>query len=77
MAHENEPFIFSVKVCPRVRAGQTINHFPLQSATDRRLVDRDQTVILKMLAYKALGMKFLRDQEVLRSGEKWNPALLS
>jgi hypothetical protein len=27
-------------------------------------------------AYKALGMDFLRDQEVLRSGEKWNPRLL-
>jgi hypothetical protein len=28
-------------------------------------------------AYKVLGMKFLRDMEALRSGEKWNPALLA
>jgi hypothetical protein len=28
-------------------------------------------------AYKALGMTFLRDQEVLRSGERWNPRLLA
>ena len=27
-------------------------------------------------AYKALGMTFLRDVEILRSGEEWNPALL-
>jgi tetratricopeptide (TPR) repeat protein len=27
-------------------------------------------------AYKALGMDFLRDVEILRSGEEWNPALL-
>jgi hypothetical protein len=28
-------------------------------------------------AYEALGMDFLRDQKVLRSGEEWNPQLLS
>jgi hypothetical protein len=28
-------------------------------------------------AYRVLGMKFLRDVEKLRSGEKWNPALLA
>jgi TIR domain len=28
-------------------------------------------------AYKVLGMEFLRDVEKLRSGEKWNPALLA
>jgi len=27
-------------------------------------------------AYRALGMTFLRDVEILRSGEEWNPALL-
>lgn len=27
-------------------------------------------------AYEALGMEFLRDVEVLRSGEEWNPRLL-
>ena len=27
-------------------------------------------------AYVALGMKYLRDVNILRSGEKWNPALL-
>ena len=27
-------------------------------------------------AYKALGMQFLRDVEILRSGEEWNPTLL-
>jgi hypothetical protein len=38
----------------------------------------EDSFIVKHLgvAYKALGMRFLRDQEVLRSGEKWNPALL-
>ena len=37
----------------------------------------DGTVVARIgAAYKALGMSFLRDQEVLRSGEKWNARLL-
>jgi hypothetical protein len=28
-------------------------------------------------AYKALGLEYLRDVKVLRSGEKWAPALLN
>jgi hypothetical protein len=27
-------------------------------------------------AYRALGLEYLRDVRILRSGEKWNPALL-
>jgi len=36
------------------------------------------TVIVEQLekAYKALGNSYLRDVEILRSGEEWNPALL-
>ena len=39
---------------------------------------RDDTMIVEQLgaAYKALGMKFLRDVESIRSGEEWHPTLL-
>lgn len=36
------------------------------------------TVIVEQLekAYEALGLQYLRDVRLLRSGEEWNPALL-
>ena len=38
---------------------------------------RDRRVVLELeRAYVALGMKYLSDVRELRSGEKWNPALL-
>jgi uncharacterized ubiquitin-like protein YukD len=39
----------------------------------------DDSVIVQELekAYTVLGMQYLRDIKILRSGEKWNPALLS
>jgi hypothetical protein len=38
---------------------------------------RDSDVVERIgRAYKALGMQFLRDVEMLRSGEEWNPRLL-
>jgi hypothetical protein len=37
----------------------------------------DNAIVNRLaVAYKILGDVFLRDQEVLRSGEKWNPRLL-
>ena len=38
----------------------------------------DDAMVVETLgrSYKALGMKMLRDVEVLRSGEQWNPRLL-
>lgn len=39
---------------------------------------KDTEIVTRIgTAYEVLGMEFLRDQEVLRSGEKWNPQLLS
>jgi uncharacterized protein YjbI with pentapeptide repeats len=40
------------------------------SHKDRAIVDRLER------AYRVLGMEYLRDVRILRSGEKWNPALL-
>jgi hypothetical protein len=38
----------------------------------------DGAVVARLgAAYKALGMSFLRDQDELRSGEKWSPRLLA
>jgi hypothetical protein len=38
---------------------------------------RDTFIVEQLAAaYKALGMQYLRDVESLRSGEKWNSALL-
>jgi hypothetical protein len=38
---------------------------------------RDSDIVERIgRAYKALGMQFLRDVEMLRSGQEWNPTLL-
>jgi hypothetical protein len=38
---------------------------------------RDSDIVQRIgRAYKALGMQFLRDVEMLRSGQEWNPTLL-
>ena len=38
---------------------------------------RDEVIVDRLgNAYKALGLPYLRDVEILRSGEEWNPALL-
>jgi hypothetical protein len=39
---------------------------------------KDMEIVTRIgTAYEAIGMEFLRDQKVLRSGEKWNSELLS
>jgi hypothetical protein len=58
---------------------------PLQTASARpyqaifvSYSHKDMEIVTRIgTAYEAIGMDFLRDQKVLRSGEEWNPQLLS
>jgi hypothetical protein len=69
------------RVSPQADSGETKPAEPSTASPYQAIFvsySHQDTVLVEQLerAYKALGNSYLRDVEMLRSGEEWNPALL-